>query len=286
MATHAISHPSTSDAGQHASNALIGLAKLGYAARGVVYLIVGGLAVMAAAGTGGETTGTKGALSSLTGEPWGRALLGLLALGLLGYSLWRFVQSYWDTDRHGRDGKGLAIRAGLMVSAVTHVVLAVWAATAALASGRSGGGDDGAAKWVSWLSGKPGGWILVGLIGLAVIGAGVAHIAKGYRYKFEKYLDLDYKRWPWAQPLCRFGLIMRGIVFLILGSFFVKAALDAQADEARGLGGVLEWIGEQPWGWVLLGIVALGLIAFGLYSLIQAVYRRIDPPSDLTVAPQ
>ncbi|MEG6551583.1 DUF1206 domain-containing protein, partial [Desulfocurvibacter africanus] len=94
-------------------NGRIGLkiaSRLGYAARGVVYLLVGGLAVLAALGRGGGTTDTKGALRTLLDTPWGDALLGVIAVGLLGYAAWRFVQAVGDVDRHGKDAKGLAVR--------------------------------------------------------------------------------------------------------------------------------------------------------------------------------
>ena len=99
------------------------LARSGYAARGVVYLIVGGFAVLAALGSG-QTTDSKGALRTIVQQPFGEALLALVALGLVGYAIWRLVQALLDTDHHGTDAKGLAIRGGLIVSAVTHTLLA------------------------------------------------------------------------------------------------------------------------------------------------------------------
>lgn len=262
-------------AGNHERFAL--LARSGYAARGVVYLIVGGLAVLAALGQGGRTTDARGALTTLLTQPFGQILLAIVALGLVGYALWRVVQAITDTDHHGTDGKGLAIRSGLLVSAVTHALLAVSALSLIFGWG-SGGGDNGARNWTAWLLQQPFGRWLVGLIGLAIIGAGIAHMIKGYRAKFEKYFQMDAATLDKASPVCRFGLIARGIVFVIIGGFLIVAAVEFNSAEARGLQGALQALQQQPYGWILLGIVALGLVAFGVYSLIEAWYRRIDTP--------
>jgi hypothetical protein len=257
------------------------IARSGYAARGVVYLIIGGLAVTAALG-GGAATDAEGALTTILQQPFGEVLLGIVALGLLCYALWRVTQAATDTDHHGTEAKGLAIRGGLVVSAITHSLLAIFALSLIFGWGSNvggSGGGDSTRDWTAWLLQQPFGRWLVGLIGVAVIGAGLAHIVKGYRARFEKYLEMDRPTLEKASPICRFGLIARGIVFLIIGGFFLIAAWRFSSGEVRGLKGALDVLQEQPYGWILLAIVALGLFAFGLYSLIEARYRRIDEPS-------
>lgn len=252
-----------------------GMARLGYASRGVVYLIVGGFAILAAVGGGGDTKGTKGALQSLLGEPFGMVLLGLIALGLFAYAAWRAVQAIADADGHGTDAKGLAIRGGLAVSAVTHTLLAIFAVSLMFGGGGSGGGDQGTQTWVAKLMGEPYGVWLVGLIGAAIAGAGIAHAIKGAKAKFEKRFKPGYDKMGWVRPVCRFGLVARGVVFLIIGGFFVHAAWTYDPSKAKGLSGALASLQQQPFGQILLGIVALGLLAFGIYSIVEAVYRRI-----------
>ncbi len=260
-----------------AGSRLAWLARSGYGARGVVYVIVGWLAVLAALGTGAATD-SKGALVTILQQPFGEVLLGLVAFGLLGYAVWRLVQAWLDTDRHGSDAKGLAVRSGLAVSAVTHLLLALFAVSL-IFGWDAGGGGDGARDWTAWLLQQPFGRWLVGLIGAAVIGAGLAHMIKGWRAHFEKYLQMDRELLDKASPVCRFGLIARGVVFLIIGGFLVIAAWRFSSGEVVGLKGALETLQQQPYGWILLGIVALGLFAFGIYSLIEARYRRIDAPA-------
>jgi hypothetical protein len=261
------------------------LARLGYAARGMVYIVIGGLAVMAAGGGGGgQMTGSRGALQSIADEPYGQALLVALGIGLLAFGLWRAAQAIADTDGHGTDGKGMAIRLGFAVSAVTHAFLAVYAASIAFSWGFGGGGGSGSGSsssqsWSAWLLGQPGGRWILGFVGLAVVVVGVAQIVKGWKAKYQKYLVMDWQKQRWADPVCKFGLIARGVVFGIIGAFIVIAAYQTDPSEVRGLGGALRSIQGQTYGTILLLAVALGLIAFGIYSIIEAIYRRIQEPT-------
>ena len=251
------------------------LARFGYSARGVIYLIIGGLAVMAAVDAGGQTTGSKGVLRVVLAQPFGQTLLAVIAAGLVGYAAWRFAQAVWDADGHGRDAKGLTIRAGLLVSSVTHVSLA-FLAVSLIFGWSTGGSGKNTQGWTAWLLSLPLGRWLVGVLGLIVIGVGVAHLVKGWQAKFEKRFKRDYQNYKWISPVCRFGLISRGVVFLIIGGFFIVAALEFNSGEARGFQGALDALRQQPYGPWLLGVVALGLIAFGFYSIIESFYRRID----------
>ncbi|WP_119681113.1 DUF1206 domain-containing protein [Indioceanicola profundi] len=252
------------------------LARLGYAARGVVYLIIGYFAIQAARGSGSPTD-SEGALSSLLDEPMGRILLAVIALGLLGYSLWRAVQAVLDVDDHGASAKGLAIRGGLLASAVIHTSLAIFAV--GLVTGSDGGsGGGGAQDWTAWLLEKPFGQWLVGAVGVAVLGAAVGHFVKAYKAGFRKHMSPDPQVRRIVDPVGRAGLSAKGVVFIILGGFFITAALHADASEVGGLGDVLRTLQSQPFGPWLLGLLALGLIAFGIYSIVEAIYRRIDAP--------
>jgi hypothetical protein len=257
-------------------------ARAGYAARGITYVIVGGLAALAALGEGGGTTGSRGALSTVMGAPFGKVLLTALALGLFGYAAWRAVQALLDVDGHGTNLKGIAIRSGLAVSAITHAGLAFFAASRAMGRGTGGGsgasGDSSSQEWTAWLLSQPLGPVLLALVGLLVAAAGVAHIVKGWRPDFLRRFDMTSRERQFISPISRFGLAARGVAFLLIGGLLVTAAIQHDPAEAQGLSGALQTLQQQPFGWFLLAVLASGLLAFGAYSLIESVYRRVDVP--------
>lgn len=260
--------------------AVVALARFGYAARGFVYLIVGGLALLAAVTSGGETTGPRGALQVLLGQPFGRTLLSIVAAGLASFAVWRGVQVVFDPDRYGAAFKGIIARFGRLVSCIAHIGLAV-AALSLVFGWNSQGGDDQAAKdWTATLLSQPFGRWAVGAFGLGVIATGGRSAVKGWGAKFEKRLEADGRESRWAVAVSQFGLIARGFVFAIVGGFLVLAAIHSNPTEARGLGGALRALQGQAYGSALLAVVAVGLIAFGVYCFVDARYRRIGTSNE------
>lgn len=252
------------------------LARFGYAARGVVYAVAGLLAIQAAFGGGGQTTGQEGALQRIAEQS--RFLLVLVAIGLAGYALWRFVQAVLDPEGKGTDPKGLAVRGMRVASGIVYSGLAITAARLASGSGGGRGGGEGSVGFTANLMSKPFGRWLVVLAGLAVIVSAFYQLKESYTKKFRERLKLqemnaDEERL--ATRTGQLGLAARGIVFLIAGWFLVQAGLRFDPSQARGLGGALETLASQPYGPWLLGLVALGLVAFGAYSFLEARYRRI-----------
>jgi hypothetical protein len=254
------------------------LARLGYGARGVVYLVVGWFAMMAAIGSG-QPIDTKGALQEILLQPFGKILLAIVALGLIGHAIWRVAQGWFDLDRHGGNAKGLVVRGGLLVSAAIHVALAFFALSLVLGwQGPGSGSGDGTQDWTAWLLTQPLGRWLVGAVGIAVLGAAIGHFVKAWKMTFRRYLRADPKTMSMICPIGRMGLSAKGIVFVLIGIFFLTAAWQVDSSESGGLGKALQMLQEQPYGPWVLGIVAVGLFAFGIYSVIEGVYRRIDNP--------
>ena len=254
------------------------LARAGFAAKGVVYLLIGTLALLAAAGAGGETTDTRGALGVLLRQPLGRVLLALLAVGLAGYALWRALTAFADPEGAGRRGwKRVMVRVGYAVSAFAHGALAWEAARLALALGSSGG-DDAARDRTADLMAAPLGPWLVGAVALGLAGYGLAQVRRGLRGDIDRHLALgrlgsDEQRL--VVRTARTGLVARGVVFLIISGFLAKAALEHDPSEAGGLREALQVLREQPYAPFLLGGVALGLAAYGAFQLVRARYRII-----------
>ena len=258
-------------------NTIERIARFGYGARGIVYIVVGALALLAAIGQGGRAGDSKDALRAVLSGPFGAVLVGVIALGLAGFALWRLVEGVTDADRRGTSAKGLAVRGAHLISAVIYLGLAVSAASLSLGLGMSGG--DGVHDGTAWLLAKPFGRWLVALVGLGVIGGGFGFLGKAWRGDVTDRLALDAQaRDRWAGPVGRFGYAARGIAFLIIGGFLVAAAWHQRSSDAKGLAEAFALLRAQPYGWILLALVAAGHAAFGAFGLIQARYRHIDAP--------
>lgn len=255
------------------------LARLGYAAKGVVYVLVGWLAAGAARGIEDLPDGSREAYLEVLERPFGRVLLAVIAVGLAGYTLWRVVAAVADPERKGSDAKGLAVRAYYLGSALVHGALAAGAARLVV-DGRGGGsGGDPMPARTAALMAQPLGRFLVAAVGIGFLAAAVhqARLALGrYRKKLKPYRLPEWAR-PAVGPVVGFGLMARGVVFAIVGGFLVMAAWHARPEEAKGLGGALATVLAQPAGAWLLGLVAAGLAAYGVFNLLMARYRSIRP---------
>ncbi len=257
------------------------LARCGYAAKGVVYLIIGALAAKVALGDGGTTTDRNGALRAIYVQPFGKLLLLIVALGLVGYALWSCVQAIVDPEQQGTDGKGLAARLGFGAVGLSYAALALAALQLALGTGTGGKSSDRTTQdWTAQLLALPFGPVLVVLVGLVVLGVAGYLLYRASTAEFQKHLALGQLGAQGRQGIivlgrCGYGAL--GVVFGIIGVFFIIAALRHNAGAAKGVGGALRELVQQPYGHVVLGSVALGLIAYGLFSLAQARYRQFGP---------
>lgn len=246
--------------------------RAGHAAKGAVYAVVGVLAGQAALGEGGATTGSKGAIHEIGRQPFGQAMLILLAVGLACYAAYGFVSAFVDAEGKGSDAGGIAARVGLFVSGLIHVGLAVAALTAL--GGSSGGGGDAQGWTAKLMSALFGPWLVIAA-GLATGVAGIVQWVRAAKGAYRRKFDLEgaaASQRHWIERAAKLGLAARGLVFLIMGFFLVQAGWQSDASEARGFGAALETLAGQPFGIWLLGITALGLVCYGIYCGVVAIY--------------
>ena len=259
-----------------AQRGLILLARGGYAARGVVYLIIGIFAVLAAQGSSQPRDSHSG-LEALLAQPFGGFMVGVVVVGLLAFAAWRVLQATRDVDHHGKELKGLVIRAGLLVGGVTYGALAFFALGLLISAVRSSGDSSGQtpdllASILSWEHSN----LLVYLAALLPLGVGITHIIKGWKASFEKYFDADEDVMRYVRPVSRFGLIARGVAFIEVAVLLVISGSSYQAMHPPGIKDALNGLQDLPAGGFVLLIVALGLIAFAVYSFAQAAWRKIN----------
>jgi hypothetical protein len=251
-----------------ASSLIEPIARAGFAARGAVYIMMGVLAARAAAGQGGRTTDARGAVREIGRLDGSGVLLLAVALGLAAYAVWRVAQAVRDLDDKGNDLKGLLTRAGFIGSGLLHAGLAMTAVGLGVTAG-----SGSVRSWVAQALAQPS-----GIAGAAVVGSGLYQFYKAWAVKFEKRLRVDQMgpgARTWARRIGRFGLAARGVTFMIVGWFLIRAARTVSAREVKDMGGALRSLAGQEYGAWLLGIVACGLISYGLLSLVNARYRRI-----------
>lgn len=253
------------------------LARFGYAARGIVYVLVGGMALLSSFG-GGEAD-QESALQMVLDQPFGWIWLGLIGVGLIGFIVWRLAQSILNADGQENNAKGYLIRGAMFVSAATYTGLASYAIGHALSLSFGSGSGNSKESWTAWLMQQPFGRYLVAIVGLAVLGAGVAQIAKGIAKRYRRYLRLSPAEHRVLDLTCAYGLAARGVVFLIVGSFFLYAAWAVDPAQAGSTADALAWVRRMPMGALLYGLIAVGLIAFGAYGLIEARYRIVRAPA-------
>ena len=252
------------------------LARLGLASRGVLYFMIGLLALQIAFGDTGEQASQNGALQEVADQPFGSVLIWVVAIGLIGYALWRLITAAIGTrsDPTATDGKARvkALAEGLGYGTVA--VIAVRIATSGSSSSSGGGSQGRTAAVLSW----PGGQFIVGAAGVLIAAVGVYFIVEGWRADFTKELNLG-RVGPTARKvviqLGRFGRIARGAVFALIGCLIVAAAVTYDPDKAKGLDGALKTLVDQPYGKWLLVLVALGFLAYGVYGVAESRLRRI-----------
>ncbi len=252
------------------------LARAGFAARGLVYVLIGWFALDVAL-HGGKPIDNQGALGTLADAPFGQFLIGICALGFAGYALWRLTEAAIDPENRGEGMKGKFERLAYAFSGIAYAFLAVAAGQLALkqAFARHGSpGDESAQSWSAWLLNQPGGDILLILAGGIMFVIAGAQASKAYKGRFDE-LNGDVPAPNYVRMVGRAGYSARALIFGIIGWFLISAALNHDAGQAGGLGEALRELRGKEGGGLILGVVAIGLGLFGTFSMIEARYRRI-----------
>jgi hypothetical protein len=251
------------------------LARVGFAAKALLYITIGGLAAQAALGQGGQVTDTEGALRVVNGGELGRAVLWIVGAGLTGYAVWRLVEALVDPERRGTGAKGIALRIGFAVRGLFHGALGITAFRLAL--GDPGPAGDQARRWTEQAFAFPAGELLVAVAAAWIAGYGLYQFYRAMTPKMRRHLQLselpdEFRNW--VLRVSRFGIAARGVVFCLIGFFLARAVLQHDARQAGGLRESLRTLANLGrWPFV---VVAVGLVAYGVYELLNARYRRIS----------
>src|SRR6266511_1282743 len=253
------------------------LARLGYGVKGIIYITMGFIAFRSAFGKSNTPADQLGAIREFGKLPYAQILLWVILIGLISYSLWGLIRAILDPFHKGNDTQGLIARGGFLVSAVTYAFFVF--PTYDLIEGASTGSQTGQTqKFIAGVMSMPLGNVIVGILGVAGIAAGLYQIYMGITLNFEREFKpyaLSPEQLKVAKQVGRYGTIARGVVFALVGFFFLLAAYYANPQQARTFDGALDFLARQPYGLWLMGIIAAGLVAFGIYSLMSAAWFRL-----------
>ncbi|MBB6610352.1 DUF1206 domain-containing protein [Pontibacter sp. Tf4] len=253
------------------------MARFGLTAKGVVYCLVGILAFMAAFELGGKSTENSdktGVFQFVMEQSFGKVLLALIAVGLLCYTLWRLIQAIKDPSQ---SAKGIGKRLRYAFSGIVYGGLAFYAAKLVLGSG-SGGNSDTRETVARELLQQPFGQWLVGIVAAGTVIAGIYQIYLGVSDKYKKNVQEAGLKHEVESTMIRagkIGYVARGIVWIIIGYLFLRAALQSDPEEAGGSGSAFTFLENSSYGSFLLGAVALGLICYGVFMFMRARHEAL-----------
>jgi hypothetical protein len=251
------------------------LARGGFICYGVIHLLFAWLALQVAFGGSGQESDQSGALQSLAGKPFGKTMLIIVIIGMIGLAVWQGFEAAIGESGE-QDKEAIAERVVSGVRAVVYLSLA-WTAFKVIQGANASQGDS-QQKASSALMGSTGGRWLVGFIGLVVVGVGVGLIVYGVKKTFEKHLNTQQMNPAVRKSTRRLGMAgyaAKGVAYAIAGVLVVVAAVKYDPEKARGLDAALKTLAGESYGPWLLGLIALGIAAFGVFCFSQARYRKV-----------
>jgi hypothetical protein len=259
------------------SPVLVAMARTGLAARGVTYLIIALIAAQIALGGSSQTADQHGALEDVASKPFGRVLLVAMAVGFAAYALWRWSVAAFGGPDAGSGGKEWAQRLGALAMGFVYAALCV--STILVVTGRpTSSSNQQQQSATAQLLALPLGRALVFIIGAGIVIGGCIVVWRALIRRFEKKLATEKMgpgMYSWAVGLGIAGNGAGGVLLALVGIFLIQAAAANNAHASKGLDQTLRTVAHAPFGRVLLLIVAAGLVAYGLYSFVEARYRRV-----------
>jgi hypothetical protein len=249
--------------------------RVGYAAKGIIYLLIGTLAIRLAIGLGGELTDSSGALRTIVQQPFGMALLTIVGVGILAYAGWEITEGIADHKRKGTDAGGLLSRGLTVLKGTVYGLVGVQALRMVMgSSGSTRDADDYARTAMEF---PLGGAFLVA-VGLGVAAYGISQVVDAWKAKVGEDLDARQLRsegGAWLIHVGRAGIGARGIILALVGGALARAGFDERPSEASSMPEAMWTLFSQPYGKWLLASVAAGLICYGVFQILHARYARL-----------
>lgn len=255
------------------------LAPVGLLARGLLYIVVGWIALQIVFGKSGQQADRSGAMHALGRTPFGAVALWALVIGFFGMALWQLSEAIFGPPSAGRK---VSTRLRALARAVVYGILGYAVLKYAIGEGGQQSSDKQSVDLTATLLRHPGGQVVVVVIGLAFIGGGLYLGYQAWRERFREGLRLEEMRAATGLIvgwLGRVGGVARGVVFATVGVFLVVAAVTTQPQQAKGLDSALRSLAATPGGPWLLALVAIGLIIFGAFSCCEARWARVEKPA-------
>lgn len=267
-------------AGAHAAAhpAVRRLARFGFLCKAAVYSVLSALALLAAAGLGGRTTDSRGAIAAIAREPYGRALVAVLAVGMLALGVWFVIAAVADRGGQRRDWTGAVMRIAKAIGGLMYIGLGAWAAGLALGGGPGPSSNTLARSLTGRALELPGGRLLVAIGGAVALVIAVHQMRTGWKARTRPELAVERmgpRLRSWAPRLSLVGYGAQGLVFALMGVFLLQASIENDPGEATGFDGALAVVARQPSGMALLAVVALGLLAYAATAAIEGRYKRL-----------
>jgi hypothetical protein len=269
----ATGHVSSSARRASDSKAARALARAGLTARGIIYILIGWVAILVALGRSSQQADQQGALQLLAGKPYGLVTLWLLGIGFTAYALWRLSEAAYGVTG---DGNGAGPRLKSLGRAIVYAGFAYL--TFQVISGTQGNQSRQQQDLTAKAMQHSGGRVLVGIVGVIIVICGLVLVSEGLRHKFMKYLrtaQMSARTRRVVKWLGTIGTAARGLVFALAGVLVIDAAVTHSAAKSGGIDKALLTLRNQPFGEALLILAALGLVVFGIYGLCEARWRKV-----------